>query len=864
MDIIIVGIIVAVAMFFFIQDNEYSYKDKEHVYNYLPWAYLVQNEEGIVINKNGSIQMTFRIKGQDSTELEQITQIKMRSSINNAFKRLKGNWSIHVDSRRIETQKCVKSSFSSKILQKIDDIRIERYNSGKYLETETYLTFCWLPPADLLNKLSSKFITDELVEEEEANRLKHIENFKMDVKEYVALLKNVFKEITPLNDEETLTFLHSSFSQNINQKIVPLRKDIMLDAYLSDTPITRGLTPKIGDEYLGAIGILAFPNETFPSMFEEINNLGIPLRWSSRFIVLDKDDAITLATRIKGKWSNKRKDFLSAVEDKAMEQDRGATNYEALSGEEDGENMLNNLQNDVFSLGYYTFSVLITDKTIAGLNDKLDEVISIIQKRGFVAIKEHVNLLESFFGSMPGDVYYNVRKVPLPSLSVIDLMQFTSAYDGEKINKHLNACPLIYAKISNTQNIANFNLHVGDVGHTAMYGVTGAGKSVFLNLLECQFKKYKNSQVFIFDKGGSSRVVTTAINGKFYDLGKDDSSFQPLAKIGISEAYISKEKCKIDKLNISKDEIDKKYNEIEIKEKNRASREKDWAFEWLCDIFKQENIEMTPEMKLSLQTALNSVANLPENLRTISQLAIQLQNPILRAAIENYTNDGSLGKYFDSSSDSFTSEFDWQVFEMDGIFSSKLACSALLKYIFHKLEVEMFDPDKTTLLVIDEAWKIFDDPEFSAKFREWLKELRKKNVSVVFATQEIKDTLSSSIKDTLLASCKTTIFLANEKALTKDYIEIYKDLGLNMKQIEILANLEQKRDYYVFNELGAFSINLELNDFELAFPGATGAADQKQAIKIKEELEKLSISKEDWEKEFYERWKEYKNLKEVI
>lgn len=864
MDIIIIGIIVAIAMFFFMQENEYSYKNKEHVYNYLPWAYLVQDEEGIVINKNGSIQMTFRIKGQDSTELEQVAQVKIRSSINNAFKRLRGNWSIHVESRRIESKKCVRSEFSSKILQKIEDIRSNRYNSGRYLETETYLTFCWLPPADLLNKLSSKFITDELINEEEASRLKHIENFKMEVKEYVGLLRNVFKEITQLNDEETLTFLHSCFSQNEGQKIAPLRKDIMLDAYLSDTPITRGLTPKIGDEYLGAIGILAFPNETFPSMFEEINNLGIPLRWNSRFIVLDKGDSITLATRIKGKWSNKRKDFLSAVEDKAMEQDRGATNYEALSGEQDGENMLNNLQNDVFSLGYYSFTVLIKDKTITGLNEKLDEVMTIVQKRGFVAIKEHVNLLEAFFGSMPGDVYYNLRRVPIPSLTAIDLMQFSSIYDGEKRNKHLEACPLLYAKISNTQNVANFNLHVGDVGHTAVYGTTGAGKSVLLNLIECQFKKYENSQVFIFDKGGSSRVVTTAINGKFYDLGKDESTFQPLAKIGTSEAYILKEKKKLNLTNLSEEEIEKKYEEIEKKEKQRASREKDWAFEWLCEIYKQENVVLTPEMKLSLQNALNSVAQLPEDLRTISQLAIQLQNPTLRTAIENYTNDGALGKYFDSTSDSFTIDYSWQVFEMDGIFSSKMACSALLKYIFHKLEVEMFDPDKTTLLVLDEAWKIFDDAEFSAKFREWLKELRKKNVSVLFATQEIKDSLESAIKDTLLASCKTTIFLANKKALTKDYIEIYKNLGLNMKQIQFLANLEEKRDYYVFKENGGFAMNLELDNFELAFPGATGAADQKQAIRIKEELNKLELQNSEWEEEFYKRWKEYKNLKEVI
>jgi len=70
-------------------------------------------------------------------------------------------------------------------------------------------------------------------------------------------------------------------------------------------------------------------------------------------------------------------------------------------------------------------------------------------------------------------------------------------------------------------NSVYFNTHVRDVGHMAMYGRTGAGKSTLLCFIAASFKKYADSQVFIFDKGGSTRVLTTAIGGKFYDLGRD-------------------------------------------------------------------------------------------------------------------------------------------------------------------------------------------------------------------------------------------------------------------------------------------------------------------------------------------------------
>lgn len=64
-------------------------------------------------------------------------------------------------------------------------------------------------------------------------------------------------------------------------------------------------------------------------------------------------------------------------------------------------------------------------------------------------------------------------------------------------------------------------------------GPSGAGKSVLLNTMEAHFLKYPNSNVFIFDKGASSRCLTYGV-GNFYNLaaeGSKDLSFQPLAKI---------------------------------------------------------------------------------------------------------------------------------------------------------------------------------------------------------------------------------------------------------------------------------------------------------------------------------------------
>src|SRR3546814_940384 len=74
---------------------------------------------------------------------------------------------------------------------------------------------------------------------------------------------------------------------------------------------------------------------------------------------------------------------------------------------------------------------------------------------------------------------------------------------------------------------------------------------------------------------------------------------------------------------------------------------------------------------------------------------------------------------------------------MEDLMPAKAAANAVIRHLFARLE-ERFD-GAPTLLVLDEAWLFLDDPVFAARLREWLKTLRKKNVSVIFATQSLAD-----------------------------------------------------------------------------------------------------------------------------
>ena len=69
---------------------------------------------------------------------------------------------------------------------------------------------------------------------------------------------------------------------------------------------------------------------------------------------------------------------------------------------------------------------------------------------------------------------------------------------------------------------------------------------------------------------------------------------------------------------------------------------------------------------------------------------------------------------------------------------------------FGRLE-EHFDGGPS-LLILDEAWLFLDSPIFAARIREWLKTLRKKNVSVVFSSQSLADIEASPIAPVLVLS----------------------------------------------------------------------------------------------------------------
>lgn len=228
---------------------------------------------------------------------------------------------------------------------------------------------------------------------------------------------------------------------------------------------------------------------------------------------------------------------------------------------------------------------------------------------------------------------------------------------------------------------------------------------------------------------------------------------------------------------------------------------------------------VTPQIKDALWSALGSLATAPAEERTLTGLSMILQSEALRVALAPYTVEGPYGRLLDAAGEALEYR-DVQCFETEALMTQPGAVAPVLGYLFHRLEAR-FD-GRPTLLIIDEAWSLLDNPMFAARIREWLKTLRKKNVAVVFATQSLADITDSSIAPAIIESCPQRILLANDRAIEPQIRAAYERFGLNGRQIELVSRATPKRHYYLQSTRGNRLFELGLGPAARALCGASG------------------------------------------
>ncbi|WPC06193.1 conjugal transfer protein TrbE [Pseudomonas benzenivorans] len=759
--------------------------------DWLPWAGLVA--PGVVLNKDGAFQRTLRFRGPDLDSATQGELLTTTARLNNALRRLGSGWALFIEAERLAAADYPDSHFPEPLSWLVDEERRATFAAqGRHFESRYHLTLLYLPPEE------SRARAAGLLYEHRALRgvdwRERLAAFVAESERFFDLLDGVMPELAWLDDSQTLSYLHATVSTH-RQRIAVPEVPFHLDALLADCPLTTGLAPRLGEQHLRVLTVRGFPTSTWPGVLDDLNRLGFAYRWSTRFICLDKDEAEKELLRLRRQWFAKRKGVLALLREAIFQQESPLLDSDATNKAGDADAALQELGADQVAFGYVTATVTVSDHDAQVAEENLRRVERVIQGRGFVTLAESLNAVEAWLSSIPGNAYANVRQPLVSTLNLAHLLPVSAVWAGPARNAHLDGPPLV---VTRTDGATPFRLvtHVGDVGHTLVAGPTGMGKSVLLATLALQFRRYPGSRLFLFDMGRSLRATVLGLGGEHYDLGGDgELAFQPLARID-QPGY-------------------------------RA-----WAAEWLEARLLSEGVAVGPEQKAALWTALDSLAGAPVAQRTLTGLSVLLQDNALRQALQPYVLGGAHGRLLDADLDRLGTA-DVQCFEMEDLMHSKAAVAAVLSYLFARFE-ERFD-GAPTLLILDEAWLFLDDPLFAARIRQWLKTLRKKNVSVIFATQSLADIQDSSIAAAIIESCASRLFLPNPQAGEPQIRGIYQGFGLNDRQLEIIAQATPKRDYYYQSRLGNRLFDLDLGPVALAFAASASPAEQREIDRILQE-----------------------------
>lgn len=251
--------------------------------------------------------------------------------------------------------------------------------------------------------------------------------------------------------------------------------------------------------------------------------------------------------------------------------------------------------------------------------------------------------------------------------------------------------------------------------------------------------------------------------------------------------------------------------------------ERAWALDWVLGLLVNEHVEVSPDVKAMVWSALNSLAVAPVQERTLTGLSVLLSSNDLKLALQPYTLDGPYGQCLDADFDGLNLA-QIHCFETEELMGEAGLVAPVLTYLFHRLEAR-FD-GRPTLLILDEAWVFLDNPQFASRIREWLKVLRKKNVSVVFATQSLADIADSAIAPALIESCPQRLFLPNDRAVEPQAQADYLRMGLNERQIQLIAHAVPKRQYYLQSRRGNRLFDLGLGTLALTICSASSPEDQ--------------------------------------
>lgn len=444
---------------------------------------------------------------------------------------------------------------------------------------------------------------------------------------------------------------------------------------------------------------------------------------------------------------------------------RNVSDIESESKLEQIEGLIKELVEGSEKLVSINMNVIIWDDSLEGLDDKTDIVLNALkglnQSEGLV---ETYPGLDAFLGAAPS-VCRGLREKKMKSSNASHLLPIYGNWQGNN-----NPVCLIPTRDYSLFSLDPFSKELPN-WNGLIFGGSGAGKSFTISQIMLQFYGQNPTPKIVWiDNGASSERLLEVLDGEFIDLNIDSKICLNMFDLaGDNKPSTSKVKLILAALeSILKDE----------EAKGLPKRDKALLEEAIFETYERKNGK-TP-----------TLSDLKEVLEGHRNIEMKKYAEILYS----WTGNTAYGRMLDGQSNIKLSK-DLVTIEMKGLdtYPELQNVFLLLFTDFIKNEAAK-DTTRPYLLIIDEAWKLFETPSGLSFTLEAYRTFRKFNGGIWCISQNYKDFLSNQeIKNAVFPNTSSVFILRQRKI---DWEDFKKTMDFSEDETNIVKSLELVKGQY--------------------------------------------------------------------
>jgi len=425
-------------------------------------------------------------------------------------------------------------------------------------------------------------------------------------------------------------------------------------------------------------------------------------------------------------------------------------------------------------LGEHHLTFNIHASNAKKLKVAITEAVATFTDLGITVVREDLNLQPAFWAQLPDNFPFIARRSKITTRNFSSFSSLHTFPSGKQHGNHWGDAITILETTSGTPYA--FSFHDRDIGNFTLVGPTGAGKTVLLNTLIAQAQRV-DPRTFFFDKDRGAEIFLRAIGG-------DYTVVKPGQKTG--------------------------FNPLQLpdNESNRAFL-RDWL-ETLTTIGTDQRLR--EDERATIAEAVEANYDLPveeRNLQNIAPLFAGFERKSvtsLASRLNRWFGEGDKAWLFDNEVDTLSLGNKTIGFDTTTILEDNTARTPWLMYVFHRIN-ESLNGDRV-IIMLDEGWRLLDDPAFAARIKDWEKTIRKQNGLLGFATQSVGDIFKSEVGEAIVEQSPTNIFMPNPRADAKTYCEGF---GLSKYELKLIKEEMTPESRYFLIRHGTETVIARLN-----------------------------------------------------